>query len=805
LTIALHRHEADSDGKLKKVEAELRAKQALLEQSAQVREAARRRAALEQSIPLLGVALQAEEAGSKAEQEVAIARTGLAQLDVEARRQALEEAEACANRAGEAYAAARTRAEQLSAERTAVAPQAELLLRADRERATAAARRSDAEPLDADADADADAQAEAARLAERKAAVPWLQQIAAAKQSLVALEASLVDASGRLEAERAALQGDEHAVEGARQAAAERADASRQADRILVQAHHTVDSLTQGLQHRHEASDEQACSHCGQPIDADHVAQEIRLLEQQLETAHAVLAPAEAALATAVAESDDAIATLASAEADVRSRQTGIAALERDINQANRDREITQLSLSTASGQLTTAEADRVRSEPPYPTDAELQHVQHEASGADAARRRADATRSAATNHAQLLLMAQAAEDEADRLESEVPAIDRRRVRERWAAIELECREAENARGRCEDARVKAEAARSAADRALRADEQAVIRVEAEIQLKSDLATNHRSTAVGLLATVPDELRQESLSHDGIASLGAESAGLKPLADRLDELAAAPEDAARLDGQRTTFVVDIATVPEDDRRDAEVAEADRQLAIVALEERRRIQQAAKTSIDRALADAEKAKDLERELLAARTGEDDARLLDNLLGVQQLQGKLVEAARVGITEAANRELDAISRGALRLEMQRKVKRNGEEAELELLVLDRAAVREPIDAAYLSGSQRFRVAVALALGIGQYVGGAARGQRAVIIDEGFGSLDADGIDAMAEHLRDLSGRLDRVILVTHQQAMRKHFDDGFLVQRKKGTSRVTPWSSADAALDGLESAA
>ena len=112
-----------------------------------------------------------------------------------------------------------------------------------------------------------------------------------------------------------------------------------------------------------------------------------------------------------------------------------------------------------------------------------------------------------------------------------------------------------------------------------------------------------------------------------------------------------------------------------------------------------------------------------------------------------------------------------------------------------------MREPIDAAYLSGSQRFRVAVALALGIGQYVGGAARGQRAVIIDEGFGSLDADGIDAMAEHLRDLSGRLDRVILVTHQQAMRKHFDDGFLVQRKDGTSRIKPWSSSAQDLDGV----
>jgi len=85
--------------------------------------------------------------------------------------------------------------------------------------------------------------------------------------------------------------------------------------------------------------------------------------------------------------------------------------------------------------------------------------------------------------------------------------------------------------------------------------------------------------------------------------------------------------------------------------------------------------------------------MEAQLLDARTCEEDARLLENLLGVKKLQGELVEAARVGITDAANRELDAISRGTLRLEMHRKVKANGEEAELELLVLDRTSVRDP----------------------------------------------------------------------------------------------------------------
>jgi DNA repair exonuclease SbcCD ATPase subunit len=793
------------DAKLKQVEADLRGKRALLDQSAQVREAARRRAALEQSIPLLGAAAQAQEAATEAEQSVAAARAELSRLDVEARRQKLDEAEARASEAEAAYAAARQHAEQLSAERMALTPKAELLQRADGERATAAARRKEAEPLAADAEADAETQAEAARLGERRAALPWLRQIAAAKLSLTGLDASIQHTAVDLETEKAGLPGAEQTVDAARQAATARANARREADMAVVQARSTADRLTLELEQRHEASDEQVCSHCGQPIDADHVANEIRLLDEQLKTATEVVTATEEALGKAEADDETGMSAHASAEADLRARQSRIATLDQELERAKHDREVAQATMATAVGQLTEAEAERVGVEPSYPTEDDLEHIQQEADRSEAARRRADVTRSAATSHAQLVRMAQGAEDEADRLESQVPAVERRQVRDRWAAIEPESREAQQARQQCEDAHLTTQAARTAAERALRADEQEVIRLETNIQVKSDLAASHRSSAATLLATVPDDVRPEQLSQDSIASLNSESVALKPLADRLDELSAAPEDAVRLDGQRTTFLGEIAEVPYEDRRDADLAEADRQLAAVALDERRRTQQIAKASLDRAAADAERAKGLEQHLLVAHTREEDARLLDNLLGAQQLQGKLVEAARVGITDAANRELDVISRGSLRLEMQRKVKRNGEEAELELMVLDRASVREPIDAAYLSGSQRFRVAVALALGIGQYVGGAARGQRAVIIDEGFGSLDADGVDAMAEHLRDLAGRLDRVILVTHQQAMKKHFDDGFLVQRKNGTSRVTPWSSADEDLDGLELAA
>ena len=58
------------------------------------------------------------------------------------------------------------------------------------------------------------------------------------------------------------------------------------------------------------------------------------------------------------------------------------------------------------------------------------------------------------------------------------------------------------------------------------------------------------------------------------------------------------------------------------------------------------------------------------------------------------------------------------------------------------------------AFISGSQKFRVAVALAAGLGQYLGGGTS-IRSLIIDEEFGSLDADGRQRMIHELRAAPG--------------------------------------------------
>jgi DNA repair exonuclease SbcCD ATPase subunit len=165
------------------------------------------------------------------------------------------------------------------------------------------------------------------------------------------------------------------------------------------------------------------------------------------------------------------------------------------------------------------------------------------------------------------------------------------------------------------------------------------------------------------------------------------------------------------------------------------------------------------------------------------------VLARLLGRGRLQLYLVRQAERQIVDHANAVLDRLSGGQLSLRL-----RGGEEADesekaLELEGYNRITGSTPIHVAFLSGSQRFRVAVSLALGIGQYASRQHRPIESVIIDEGFGCLDRDGRQVMIQELQNLRGHLKCILLVSHQEEFAEAFSDGYRFELADGTTRVT----------------
>lgn len=96
----------------------------------------------------------------------------------------------------------------------------------------------------------------------------------------------------------------------------------------------------------------------------------------------------------------------------------------------------------------------------------------------------------------------------------------------------------------------------------------------------------------------------------------------------------------------------------------------------------------------------------------------------------------------IVENANGVLDRLSGGTLSIALDDRESRTGGQKALGLVAYNRQTGGKAEPVGMLSGSQRFRVSLALALGIGQFASRGDRAVESVIIDEGFGGLDKDG---------------------------------------------------------------
>lgn len=142
-----------------------------------------------------------------------------------------------------------------------------------------------------------------------------------------------------------------------------------------------------------------------------------------------------------------------------------------------------------------------------------------------------------------------------------------------------------------------------------------------------------------------------------------------------------------------------------------------------------------------------------------------RRIAKLLGRGGIQLALMKRDLAEIETLANLMLAKVSAGSLQLTIDCRQGKSGEE--IFFRCLDSASSDEPLDVAFLSGGQKFRVAVALAAGIGQRagLGGAMPSQ---VIDEGFGSLDETGRKEMLDTIRDMSEHFERIVVVSHTES-------------------------------------
>jgi exonuclease SbcC len=144
----------------------------------------------------------------------------------------------------------------------------------------------------------------------------------------------------------------------------------------------------------------------------------------------------------------------------------------------------------------------------------------------------------------------------------------------------------------------------------------------------------------------------------------------------------------------------------------------------------------------------------------------------------------------VVEAANLRLSTMSSGRYELERVDEAESKRDRTGLSLSVIDRHS-GESRSPSSLSGGETFYTSLALALGLADVVRAEAGGVDldTLFIDEGFGSLDADTLDAVMTVIDDLREGGRAVGIVSHVADLKERIPERLEITRLDGRGSTT----------------
>ncbi len=283
-----------------------------------------------------------------------------------------------------------------------------------------------------------------------------------------------------------------------------------------------------------------------------------------------------------------------------------------------------------------------------------------------------------------------------------------------------------------------------------------------------------------------EQLRQVEAARAGLAPLQREIARLEQ--QRAAELADADRQEAAWRDASAKVQVTAAATPDLNQAEQEL------YAIAEQENRQRMQ------VGGAVQQVEVLKILKQrqtDLVGRR--ETAARLVARLRLLEKAFSKdgvpslLIEQALPEIESQANEILDRLSAGGMsvRFSTQREFKdknREDKKETLDILISDAAGMREY---ELFSGGEAFRVNFAIRLALSRVLAQRAGARlQTLVIDEGFGSQDADGRQRLVEAINLVRPDFAKVLVITHLEELKDHFPTRIEVEKtpKGSTLRV-----------------
>jgi len=168
-----------------------------------------------------------------------------------------------------------------------------------------------------------------------------------------------------------------------------------------------------------------------------------------------------------------------------------------------------------------------------------------------------------------------------------------------------------------------------------------------------------------------------------------------------------------------------------------------------------------------------------------------KMLETAFGKDGVPALLIEQALPEIEMQANELLDRLSDGRMSISFAterefKDKKREDKRQTLDILISDATGSREY---ELFSGGEAFRINFAIRLALSRVLAGRAGARlQTLVIDEGFGSQDAEGRQRLIEAINLVSRDFAKILVITHLDELKDAFPSRIEVTKDDGGSRV-----------------
>ncbi len=163
-----------------------------------------------------------------------------------------------------------------------------------------------------------------------------------------------------------------------------------------------------------------------------------------------------------------------------------------------------------------------------------------------------------------------------------------------------------------------------------------------------------------------------------------------------------------------------------------------------------------------------------EVRAQQEEQDTFRALTRAFGRDGIQAMLIEQAIPEVEHVANAMLERMTEGRIQIQLatQRITQAKVVKETLDIRISDDLGTR---DYEMYSGGEAFRVDFALRIALAKLLASTkGAGLPTLIIDEGFGSQDSEGIDRLVDALQAIREDFELILVVTHVDEMKERFE-------------------------------